>query len=351
MADVHRTVSPEQAGLRLDVVLAASGSLSRSAWQKHIRAGRVAVNGRTVERSSEPVAAADMIEARLPQPQPQVQADATVSPEILYETPDWAAVNKPVDLLVHPGAGQSVPTLAHGMMARYPELAMEPFSDPVRPGVVHRLDAPTSGVLLWARRESAQRKLMDMFARRAVVKVYLAWVRGEVRESATIDRPIRRSQNDPTRFTSRVHGRMEAGRTARTSYWPISIRPAAPGFELGLSLLAVQIHTGRTHQIRVHLADEQHPVVGDSTYNPQRKLENAPRMMLHAWRLRFADPCDGGNPVELEAPLPAHFGIARAELKHLDLWSEQIWPQLGQDDAVSGTDTDAEDEDDVAVSD
>lgn len=327
---IRITVAPEQAGQRLDAILAAHGPLSRSAWQKRIKAGDVSVDGTVLSRSAEPLEVGRQITARLPEPRPLVQADTTVPVEVLAETTHWVALNKPVGILVHPGAGSQQSTMAHGMVARYPELSTEPFSDPARPGVVHRLDAPTSGLLLWARSELAQRKLMAMFARRAVTKVYLAWVRGDVKVPGVIDRPIRRSQNDATRFTSRVHGRMEAGRSARTSYWPIGVRPPGPGFELGLTLLAVQIHTGRTHQIRVHLADEQHPVVGDPTYNPRCAQEKAPRMMLHAWRLRFVDPCDEGDPVELEAPIPDNFGVARPELKHLALWSETVWPELDE---------------------
>jgi 23S rRNA pseudouridine1911/1915/1917 synthase len=293
-------LAPADAGERLDRHVSARLGVPRNQVQKWIRDGQVRVNGRASRPSAE-LAAGDRIEGEPPAP-----VEDRVVPEagdlaLLYEDADLAVLDKPAGLTVHPGAGQPSGTLAHFLLARYPEMAG--VGGPGRPGIVHRLDKGTSGVMVVARTAAAYHALARAFAGRAVTKTYLALVYGEPKPAAgTIEAPIGRHSDKRKEMTVRADGR-----PARTDY-----RRIAGG--AGISLLELGLGTGRTHQIRVHMKHLGHPLVGDPVYGEARwralprpvqaPLRDFPRPALHAWRLAFQHPITGAL-LHFEAPVPA----------------------------------------------
>jgi 23S rRNA pseudouridine1911/1915/1917 synthase len=297
--------SDERAGTRLDRFLAARyPGESRSSLQKLIREGRVLVRGVPV-RPSQAVAAGDPVEIRFPPPARQELVPEAMPIAVLFEDDDLLVLDKPAGVIVHPGAGAERGTLVHGLLARGGALSR--VGGPKRPGIVHRLDKGTSGLLVVARTDEAHLSLIAQFAGREVEKVYTALVWGRPRaRSGRIDAAIGR---DPAN-RKRMSVRTRSGRPA-TSGWRI-VRDY-PGF----SLLEVAPRTGRTHQIRVHLQSIGHPIVGDATYggagwrgvpDPVRRkaLREFGRLALHAARLTFRHPVSGES-LAFEAPLPAEF--------------------------------------------
>ena len=267
-------VPPAAAGRRLDRFLAdAAPDLSRSRAARLIQAHRVTVNDEPRDPDYR-VSTDDQVQVAV------AEAGASLAPDprplrILLETPEFAVVAKPPGLIMHPGVADEPGTLAHRLVAHYPELAQ--VGNPRRPGIVHRLDRDTSGVVLIARTAAAYYALQQAFEHRLIKKRYLAAVHGRPAAAvAQIDAPIGRH---PTRRTHMAVTR--SGRAAHTSYAVL----AASG---GVALLDVRPHSGRTHQIRVHLASIGHPVLGDPRYGPRPPLAN--RLLLHAWSLEFADP-------------------------------------------------------------
>jgi len=206
---------------------------------------------------------------------------------ILYEDEAVVAIDKPAGLVVHAGAGAHTGTLVNRLVHHFQSLSG--VGGELRPGIVHRLDKETSGVLLVARTDAAHRALAEQFAGRTVEKVYLALVQGRIRsDSGRITKPIARDPIHRTRMTARL----STGRSALTEYRVLK------RFEK-YTYLEVRIGTGRTHQIRAHLASEGHPVAGDRLYG----AAPGPRMFLHAWRISFHPP-RSGERVSVEAPLP-----------------------------------------------
>jgi 23S rRNA pseudouridine1911/1915/1917 synthase len=213
--------------------------------------------------------------------------------DVVYEDEHLMVINKPAGLVVHPAPGHAADTMVNALLAYRPAVTAAD-ADPARPGIVHRLDRDTSGLLVVAATRAAQDALQATFKSRRVAKIYLALVFGTVElERAAIEAPLGR---DP-RQRQRMAVLTEGGRAARTNY---AVRERLPG----ATLLEAGLITGRTHQIRVHLASIGHPVVGDRVYGPRRQAIVAPRQMLHAWRLELAHPITGA-PLAFEAPLPA----------------------------------------------
>ncbi len=283
-----------EAGQRLDHFLAAKmAGQSRARIQAWIEEGRVRAGG-AMRKASWKVRAGERIEVEPAEPPPLRAFPEDIPLEILYEDEAVAAVNKPAGLVVHAGAGRVAGTLVNALLHRYGRLS-EP-GDAMRPGIVHRLDKGTSGVILVARTEAAHQSLAQQFASRTVEKVYLALVEGRVAAGqGVIDKPIER---DPVRRT-RMTARTGRGRRALTEYRVVE------RFEK-FTLLEVRIRTGRTHQIRVHLASIGHPVAGDTLYGAAARpagLEPLGRPWLHAWRIGFVSPASGER-VTVEAPLP-----------------------------------------------
>lgn len=288
------TVGEAEAGLRLDHFLAARmPGHSRSRIQAWIAAGRVRVDG-AAKKASWKVRAGERVEVDPAEPLPLRAFPEEIPLEILYEDDAVAAVNKPAGLVVHAGAGRASGTLVNALLHRYGRLSEA--GDALRPGIVHRLDKGTSGVILVARTEAAHRRLAEQFASRTVEKVYLALVEGRVAaDRGVIDRPIER---DPVRRT-RMTARTGHGRTALTEYRVLE------RFQR-FTLLEVRIRTGRTHQIRVHLSSIGHPVAGDTLYGAAARpagIEPLGRPWLHAARVVFTSPASGAR-VAVEAPLP-----------------------------------------------
>ena len=280
----------DDAGVRLDHFLAARlPRYSRARLQEWIEAERVTVNGAPARKASLKLRGGERIEVEPAELKPLKAFAEEIPLDILYEDADLVAVNKPAGLVVHAGAGQSAGTLVNALLHRFGGLSS--VGDALRPGIVHRLDKGTSGVLLVARTDTAHRHLAAQFAARNVEKTYLALVEGAVRaQQGVIDTPIARDPHKRTRMTTRI----ETGRSAHTAYKVIERLP-------GFTLLEVRIGTGRTHQIRVHLASIGHPVAGDTTYGAAAQPALG-RSWLHARRIRFNSP-SSGTRIPIEAPL------------------------------------------------
>jgi 23S rRNA pseudouridine1911/1915/1917 synthase len=282
-------------GERLDRVVSMLTGVSRSQAAQLVVAGAVRVNGEPVVTKTHRVVEGDEVELDRPDTTPpSVEPDSSVAFGVVYEDSDLVVVDKPAGLVVHPGAGSPDGTLANGLVARYPEIA--DVGEQGRPGIVHRLDKGTSGLLLVARSPRAYDALGAMLAAHEVERHYVALVWGTFDTKAgVIDAPIGRSPRSPTRMAVSARGR-----DARTHYAVRRVfhEPVA------VSLLDCRLETGRTHQIRVHLAAIDHPVVGDERYGGARQSLPAERPFLHAERLRFAHPITG-EQLELTSPLPA----------------------------------------------
>ena len=292
MADF--TADRGEAGRRLDLVL--HGRLpqySRARIQQWIRNGSVLVNG-AAARASYTVRGGEAIQVEPAEPPPLRAEPEAIPLTILYEDDDVVAVDKPAGMVVHAGAGVHSGTLVNALLHRFG--ALSAVGGEMRPGIVHRLDRYTSGVILVAKHDAAHRKLAVQFSSRRVEKVYLALVHGAMKqESGSIDKPIARDPIHRTRMTARLRD----GRAAHTEY---RVTARLPGF----TFLEVKIGTGRTHQIRVHLASIGHPVAGDPLYGaPAQVPGRAPlgRYFLHAHRIRFFRPADG-EAVTVVSPLP-----------------------------------------------
>lgn len=276
------------AGDRLDHFLHARLSgYSRARLQAWIKDGLVSVNGAPAKPSTI-LRGGEQIEVT-PADLPPLKAEPEDAPiEILYEDASVIALNKPAGLVVHAGAGAHSGTLVNRLVHHFASLSK--VGGEQRPGIVHRLDRGTSGVLLVARTDASHRALAAQFADRTTEKTYLALVEGRVNaDSGRITKPITRDPAHRTRMTARL----EHGRDALTEFRVLK------RFEK-FSYLEVRIGTGRTHQIRAHLASIRHPVAGDKLYGAQL----AERFFLHAWRIRFDSPALSER-VTVEAPLPA----------------------------------------------
>lgn len=276
---------------RLDKALAQlMPQHSRSRLQSWIERGHVLVNGQ-VARVRQTLREDDVI-AVYEQPSPEEGAfkPEPIAFEVLGESPDWIVVNKPVGLVTHPGAGNWSGTLLNGLLYRYPELAQV-----ARAGIVHRLDKDTSGLLVVARNEVSQTHLVRQLQARTMGREYLALAHGRMLATGTVDRPIGRDPRVPVRMAVE---RPSAPKAAVTHYELMRV-----GEYLGsnISQVRCRLETGRTHQIRVHLASLGHPLLGDTQYGG-RILGDANRQMLHAYQIRFEDPGHVGQEVSFTAP-------------------------------------------------
>lgn len=286
MKRIELKVTDEQVGLRLDRYLAEriEGS-SRSEIQRAIRAGQVSIDGVTTRRPSHQLRTGEQVLWKVSlRP---LLIPTRIDLPILYENEEIIVIDKPVGLVVHPGAGSSDTTLVEGLLV---DRTLPQGDDPVRPGIVHRLDKETSGLIVVAKTDAAFESLKAQFAARRVTKVYVAQVEGcIVEEEGVIDAPIGRNPTRPSRMT--IHPQ---GRPSQSEFRVLERGKKA-------SLLLVHTLTGRTHQIRVHLRYIGHPIVGDPVYGCSSK-----RLLLHAWRIEFDHPRSGVR-VRFEASVPPEF--------------------------------------------
>ncbi|NJN94086.1 MAG: RluA family pseudouridine synthase [Anaerolineales bacterium] len=296
----------DQSAARLDQWLAqALPQLSRSQLQKLIRQGQILVAGQSV-RPSSAVQTGEVVTVYLPAVEPDAPQPETTPLAVVYEDDDLVVINKPAGMVVHPAHGHASGTLVNALLSRYPDLAALSLSDAEatdRPGIVHRLDRDTSGLIMVARTPQALRHLQQQFKARTVEKTYLALVFGRPEApEGIIEVPLGRD----SRFRQKMAPRAD-GKPSRTHYRVLE------DFE-PYSLLEVGLETGRTHQIRVHLAWLKCPVVGDTVYGRKKNVLGLKRQFLHAWRLRFQHPRTG-ETIELEAPLDAHLQAVLGQLR------------------------------------
>jgi 23S rRNA pseudouridine1911/1915/1917 synthase len=307
------TVGPDDSGKRLDqFVVSQIADISRARVQQLIEEEKILVNG-GAERTSRKVRAGDIVQIiGTPQRPPLKATPEDIPLDIVYEDDDLAVINKPAGMMVHAGAGatehaRTRGTLVNALLHRYKNLSS--VGGELRPGIVHRLDRETSGLIVVAKNDVSHRKLAREFAERRAKKTYIALVHGWVKQdSGTIRSAISRDPVNRTRMT--IHG--HSGREAITHY---RVQRRIESVYGKFSLLEVRIDTGRTHQIRVHLASLRHPVVGDATYGapreivPQRssgqraKTASLPRNFLHSTGLEIAHPASG-EVLSFASPLP-----------------------------------------------
>jgi 23S rRNA pseudouridine1911/1915/1917 synthase len=290
---VELTVSADAAGQRLDHFLReAMTEHSRAFLQKLIEGGQVRVNGRAVKASYK-TRAGDRIEVEIPAPQPLAAQPEEIPLDVLYEDADLIVVNKPPGMVVHPAAGNFEHTLVNALL-HHCRGQLAGIGGVERPGIVHRLDKGTSGCLVVAKTDAAHQSLVAQFKARTTRKIYRAVCWGKfARPSGSVETLIGRSEHDRQKMSARVR----RGRPAHTEYRVLRQLPE-------FALVELTIHTGRTHQIRVHMAHLGHPVVGDSTYGRARVQDiSVDRPLLHAYKLGLTHPRTG-QVMEFVAPIP-----------------------------------------------
>ncbi len=293
------TVDDELYGVRLDVFMKyAENEYSRSFFQRAIKDERLTINGEVITSPRKIVALNDRIELTWPTLQSSQLCGEDIGLDILFEDEHIIVINKPPGLVVHPGAGNTSGTLVNALLNHNNEAFGAMVTEELRPGIVHRLDKDTSGVLIIGKNEFMVAKLSALFQERKTKKLYLALVHGFMAE------PVGKMCNLIGR-SSKNRKKMDIvernGKEARTRYQVIA-------YNRNTSLVKVGIETGRTHQIRVHMSSITHPVLGDELYGGKVALQHleAPRQMLHAWRLRLKHPITG-RLMRFEAPIPNDF--------------------------------------------
>ena len=290
------SISTKDTGSRLDLFLTAEVShLSRSRIQSLIKDGHILLNGQPAKPNTK-LREGDAIALVEPQAVPSTMEAEEIPLRILFEDDDLAVLDKPPGIIVHPGAGARGGTVANALLHHFQSLSA--IGGIERPGIVHRLDKDTSGCLVVAKNDLAHQKLSAQFAGREVKKIYLALARGHFKNKAVIvDAPIGRDPKDRKRMAV-----VEGGRASKTTFRVL--REIEGG-----SLVECTLHSGRTHQIRVHLKYLGHPLLGDRLYT--RAASEFPRQMLHASRLGFTHPRTGAW-MEFESPIPDDFAQALA---------------------------------------
>jgi 23S rRNA pseudouridine1911/1915/1917 synthase len=294
---------------RADKILAiAFSEHSRVAFQRAFAAGLVRLRGRPIVRDHS-VTAGDVLEFTFPDVKPAELRAVDIPLEVIFEDKHLLAVNKTSGMIVHPGAATGEDTLVHALLAHC-RGGLSGIGGVERPGIVHRLDRETSGIILVAKTDAAHRGLSEQFAERTLQKEYLALVAGAPELlSGSIRKAIGRNKQHRHKMAAVEEG--HGGREAHTD-WEVEER-----FGGVATLVRCAIHTGRTHQIRVHMKSLGHPVLGDVTYGwkPDTRLPKAPeRVMLHAEHLIFTHPVTG-KTIDLHAPLPADFAAQLTQLR------------------------------------
>jgi 23S rRNA pseudouridine1911/1915/1917 synthase len=294
MKIIKKIVTEELKNQRLDTYVASLDlDVSRSMAQKIIKQGNVLVNGK-IEKESYKTKIGDQVEVKLEEPKETTLKAEDIDLDIIYEDDDIVVVNKEKGMVVHPGNGNTEGTLVNAIL-NHCKGSLSGIGGEIRPGIVHRIDKDTSGLLIVAKNDKAHIDLSNQIKNHEVTKIYTALVKGNIEENeATIDMPIARSQNDRKKMAVRKDGK-EA-----VSHLKVEKRYGK------YTLIKVKIDTGRTHQIRVHMAEIKHPVVGDEVYSNGKNDFNVHGQMLHSTILEFKHPTTG-EMMHLEAPLPEYF--------------------------------------------
>lgn len=285
---------PEETGERLDKYLSAVlTDYSRSFLSGLIAEGRITVNGST-KKASYNLKEGDTVQAVIPEPEPlRIEAEH-IPLDIIYEDGDILVVNKPQGMVVHPAPGHTSGTLVNALLYHC-EGSLSGINGILRPGIVHRIDKDTSGLLVVCKNDLAHRRLAEQFAVHSITRIYTAICYGKIKESGTVNAPLGRDPRDRKKVTI-----LPSGRHAVTHYEP------ALELKKDFTLIHCRLETGRTHQIRVHMASLKHPILGDPVYGPAHSPFTLNGQLLHAGTLGFQHPVSG-EYLEFSSPLPEHF--------------------------------------------
>ena len=294
----QRSKMPEQESIvcdsciRLDAFVAAETELSRTQAQRLIREGSILLNGKAV-KPNEITASGDLIDITYPDPVATDVLPENIPLDVLYEDADLLVINKPQGMVVHPSAGHESGTLVNALLFHIQDLSG--IGGELRPGIVHRIDRMTSGLLVVAKNDEAHRALSEQFRDHSAHRSYAALVDGNIRQDeGTVNAPLARHPVDRKRMAI-----VPGGREAVT-HWRVAARYGQ------YTLLQIELETGRTHQIRVHLASQQHPVTGDDVYGRDKRPFGLPGQALHGYRLTFQHPRTAER-MQFYAKLPEYF--------------------------------------------
>ena len=297
------TILPDRADERVDACIARlAPSISRSAAQRLCEDGQVLLNGAPAKKNAR-VAPGDVLELTLPEPQP-TQAQAEDIPlDVAYEDADVIVINKPKGLVVHPAAGHWEGTLVNALLHHCRD-SLSGVGGALRPGIVHRIDKDTSGLLIVAKNDFAHQKLAAQLQDHTLARTYVCIVCGNLREDAgTVNAPIARDKNDRKKMAVRADGK------PAVTHWQVLAR--YPGY----TYVQCRLETGRTHQIRVHMASLGHPILGDTVYGHKKPELGQNTQCLHAKELTFRHPRTD-EPVTVTCPLPEEFERVLQVLEH-----------------------------------
>ena len=287
------TAATEHAGVRLDAFLSADGALTRSQAARLIAEGRVRVNGKPAAKSAR-LSGGETVTVDVPQLRETALPPQDIPLDVVYEDDDVIVVNKPTGLVVHPAPGHPDGTLVNALLHHCGD-SLSGIGGEKRPGIVHRIDRDTSGLIIAAKNDAAHLALSAQLKDHSLSRTYECLVTGSMKQdSGTVDAPIGRSSADRKKMAV-----VPTGRRAVT-HWEVVARYP------GVTHLRCRLETGRTHQIRVHMAYIGHPILGDTVYGAKKPVPGLTGQCLHATGLRFIHPRTG-EPVELHCPLPPEF--------------------------------------------
>ena len=296
------TAATEHAGVRLDAFLSADGALTRSQAARLIAEGRVRVNGKPAAKSAR-LSGGETVTVDVPQLRETALPPQDIPLDVVYEDDDVIVVNKPTGLVVHPAPGHPDGTLVNALLHHCGD-SLSGIGGEKRPGIVHRIDRDTSGLIIAAKNDAAHLALSAQLKDHSLSRTYECLVTGNMKQdSGTVDAPIGRSSADRKKMAV-----VPTGRRAVT-HWEVVARYP------GVTHLRCRLETGRTHQIRVHMAHIGHPILGDTVYGAKKPVPGLTGQCLHATGLRFVHPRTG-EPVELHCPLPPEFTAMRQKLQN-----------------------------------
>ena len=296
------TAATEHAGVRLDAFLSADGALTRSQAARLIAEGRVRVNGKPAAKSAR-LSGGETVTVDVPQLRETALPPQDIPLDVVYEDDDIIVVNKPTGLVVHPAPGHPDGTLVNALLHHCGD-SLSGIGGEKRPGIVHRIDRDTSGLIIAAKNDAAHLALSAQLKDHSLSRTYECLVTGNMKQdSGTVDAPIGRSSADRKKMAV-----VPTGRRAVT-HWEVVARYP------GVTHLRCRLETGRTHQIRVHMAYIGHPILGDTVYGAKKPVPGLTGQCLHAAGLRFVHPRTG-EPVELHCPLPPEFTAMLQKLQN-----------------------------------